>query len=91
MIEPSPIPAGPEPLTVQAIARVRAAAAKFGKFALAKKAGIWESNLRKVDQDDWTPNSETLRKCEEAIPALEALHGPLGDAPTSEIAEAKAP
>jgi hypothetical protein len=78
-------------LTVRAIDRVNAAIAKWGKSAVAKAAELRESTLRQAGSDDWTPNSETLRKCEEAIPALEALHGPLDGAPTSEIEETKTP
>jgi hypothetical protein len=85
----SPLSEAEPPLVAQAIARVRAAVSRWGKLAVAEAAGLRESTLRLADRDGWTPTSETLRKCEEAIPALESLHGPLDAVPSTGIGEAK--
>jgi len=39
---------------------------------LAKAAGLRESSIRKIDSEDWNPESKTLAKLEEAIAAANA-------------------
>lgn len=55
----------------QTIARVRAFAAAQGwkKSRFAKEAGLQDTVLRKFDEPDWNPTTETLRRLEAVIPA----------------------
>lgn len=36
---------------------------------LASEAGLGESTIRKIDDDDWNPTAETIAALESAIPS----------------------
>jgi ribosome-binding protein aMBF1 (putative translation factor) len=57
-------------LIEKSIERVRAfrIASHLSVNAYAKRAGISEGAIRKMDMEGWSPNSETLRKLESVIP-----------------------
>lgn len=58
------------PLIAQSIARIRAYRSFRGwkLNRLAKEAGLRESSIRFMDQDDWNPESKTLHSLESVIP-----------------------
>lgn len=55
----------------KSIQRVRAYRCHAGLSvnALAVKAGMAESTLRRMDRPDWSPTADTLRRLEAIIPA----------------------
>lgn len=58
------------------------AAARVGKQALARRAGVRESTIRNIGDPDWNPTSDTLRKLESAAPAV--LAAPVASDPVHE-------
>jgi len=52
------------------IQRIRAFAAsmKWSRNRIATEAGIAESTIRNIFEDDWNPRVETLRQLEKVIP-----------------------
>lgn len=55
----------------RAIARVRRGVKLAGsKLAFARRAGLDDTNLRRLHEPDWNPTADTLRRAESASVAL---------------------
>lgn len=63
-------------LVDQSIATVRNAVRRFKKKPLAAKAGVSDSLLRNVHDENWSPTAASLRSFETAAAELEREHGP---------------